>query len=499
LDSIPSVPSSLQKPLEQFRAKTQRLKLHPVERAVLALVALHLVFLPWALGGLRTWAQIISLALSAVGFVVALLPRSYTAEHTGAAEFRLIPWPKLLRFPLFWLGLALIGLVVVQAGNPAWAYRSDVRGWWMQQVDAVRWLPAGVTAPFEKGGQGPALLVLSSAWLTVCTVWVGFSRRRSLQVLLLILAGNGLALALLGIAQRMAGNGKIFWFYVSPNDSFFASFTYKNHGGTYLLLTLALTCGLAAWYYLRGLRRLEKSNPSGVLAFCATCIAVSVLTSYARGATLTMMVFLLLCIGAFVVHQLFLPSENRKPIVALCLIAIFGYFLKTGMGALNSRIAWTKIEQGLSRSDTSMESRQQAAQVAGEMLRDYWARGVGAGSFRFVFPLYQHRHPELKELNPPGGAFWVHAHNDLLQFPIEYGIGGVLLFGLGLGWCAVALGRAYFWENPLSATVALAGTLVLGYSWWEFVFQCPAILITWSVMWVAAVQWARFEEAGTKG
>ncbi len=343
------------------------------------------------------------------------------------------------------------------------------------------------------------MLVLGSAWLTVCTVWVGFTRRRSLQVLLLVVAANGLALAVLGIAQRLAGNGKIFWFYDSPNPAFFASFTYKNHGGTYLLLTLALTCGLAAWYYLRGLRRLEKSNPSGVLAFFATCIAVSVLTSYARGATLTMLVFLLLCIGAFVVHQLFLPSENRKPIVALCLVAIFGYFLKTGMEALNSRIAWTKIEQGLTRADTSLESRQQAAQVAAEMLGDIWVRGIGAGSFRFLFPIYQHRHPELKELNPPGGAFWVHAHNDLLQFPIEYGAAGVVIFLLGLGWCGMALSRAYFWENPLSATVVLSCTLVLGYAWWEFVFQCPAILITWSVMWVAALQWARLEEAGTKG
>jgi hypothetical protein len=485
--------------LEQFRAKTKRLQIHPVERSVLGLVALHLVFLPWALGGVRTWAQVISLGLGALAFVVALLPRTYTADHTGAAEFRLIPWPKLLRFPLFWLGGALIALVIVQACNPGWSYRSNELGWWMERIDSVRWLPAGVAAPFEKGGQGSALLVLVSAWLTVCTVWVGFTRRRSLQVLLLILAGNGLALALLGLAQRMMGNGKIFWFYESPNPVFFSSFTYKNFAGSYLLLPLALTCGLAAWYYLRGLRRLEKSNPSGVLAFFATCVGVSVLTSYARGATLTMLAFLLLCVGAFVVHQIYLPKENRKPLVALCMVAIFGFFLKTGLTALNSRLAWSKIEQAVSKGDSSMEARSQATIAASEMLGEHWVRGVGAGSFRFLFPLYQHRHPELKALNPEGGAFWINAHNDLLQFPIEYGAAGVLIFLAGLGWCGISLCRSYFWENPLSATGVLICSLMLVYGRWEFLFQCPAVLITWSVVWVIALQWARFEESGAKG
>ena len=126
----------------------------------------------------------------------------------------------------------------------------------------------------------------------------------------------------------------MFWFWVSPNPSFFSSFVYKNHAAAYLDLTLATTCGLAAWYYLRGLRRMEKSNPSGLFAFFATCIAVTILVSYARGATLVMLIFLVVCVGAFVAHQLVGPPENRKPIVAIVLILIFGYFLKTGLGTL---------------------------------------------------------------------------------------------------------------------------------------------------------------------
>lgn len=489
--------SELQKPLENFRAKTKRVKIHPAELAVLWAVGVHLVFLPWALGTMRPWAQIVSLGLSVIGFVLALLPRNYTAEQTGTVPFRLHTWPKLAKFPIFWLGLLLLGYIALQALNPGWAYETDGKAWWMRRLEPKAWLPVGVTAPFEKWNQWRMLVIYSSALLTACTIWVGLTRRRSVQLLLTTLAFNGLALAVFGIAQRLLGNGRIFWFFDSPNASFFSSFVYKNHGGAYLLLALAVTCGLAGWYYLRGLRRMEKSNPSGVLAFFATCIAVSILTSYARGATLTMLVFLLVCIGAFVVHQLLIPSENRKPIVAIVLILVFGYFLKTGFEALRSREAWDRIRQGITRQDMSLESRERATEAAIEMLQENWTTGVGAGSFRFTFPTYQHRHPELV-VSQGQRMFWEHAHNDVVQFPIELGLAGTALLAAGLLYWLVRLTRSYFWENPLSACVVFGALLLVGYSWWDFPFQCPAILITWCALWAAATMWAQFEESGAR-
>lgn len=486
-----------QRHLEAFRAKTRRLTIHPLELAALWLIGGHLVLLPWALGTMRPWAQIPSLALAVVSLTFALLPRNYTEEHTGSNRFRLLMWPKLIRFPLFWLGLALLALVIAQALNPAWQYTTDGKVWWMTSLPHQTGQPKGVSAPFEKWNQWRMAVIYGSAWLTVCALWVAFTRRRTLQIFLMALSFNGLLLAAFGVAQRLLGNGKIFWFFDSPNASFFSSFIYKNHGGAYLDLALAVTCGLGGWYYLRGLRRLEKSNPSGVFAFFATCIAVSVLTSYARGATVVMLVFMLACIAAFVIHQLIIPSENRKPVVAIVLILVFGYFLKTGLEALRSREAWDRLRQGVMREDLSLEMRERATQASLEMLRENWQTGVGAGAYRYVFPIYQHRHPDLVA---HGGQqmFWEHAHNDIVQFPIELGFGGMILIAAGFAYWSLALVRSYFWENPLSACVVLGLVLILGYSWWDFPFQCPAILITWCTLWPAAAIWARFEETGAK-
>lgn len=489
--------SDLQKPLEHFRARTRRLKVHPAELAALWIISAHLVFLPWALGAMRPWAQWISFGLSVLGFVVALVPRTYTEEHTGSNRFRLLTWPKLLKFPIFWLGLVILGFVLTQALNPAWSYQTDGKGWWMAALPHNKALPVGVDVPFERWGPWRMLLIYASGWLTVCAIWVAFTRRRTVQVFLMTLAFNGLLLATFGVAQRLLGNGKIYWFYTSPNAAFFSTFVYKNHAGAYLILALAVTCGLAGWYYLRGLRRLEKSNPSGVFAFFATCIAVSILTSYARGATLTMLVYLLICIIAFVIHQFTMPSESRKPIIAIALVLIFGYFLKTGMEALRSREAWDRIRQGVMREDLSLEFRERATRASIEMLQENWKTGVGAGSYRFLFPIYQHRHPELVAIGSTR-MFWEHAHNDVVQFPIELGLAGMSLLALGGVYWLFALVRSYFWENALSTSVLLGLVLTAAYSWWDFPFQNPAILLTWCALWPAATQWSQFEEAGAR-
>ncbi len=485
--------SERQKPLEHFRARSRRHALHPGERWLLGIIGVHLVFLPWALGAMRPWAQGISLGLAVAGFVVALIPRNYTEAHTGGPAFRLLLFPKLLRFPIFWLGLGLLGLVGIQASNPAWAYVTGNGGWWMQGIEHRGWLPAGVDVPFERWGPVRMLMIYGSAWLTVCSIWVGFTRRRTVQLLFIGLAANGLLLAILGVAQQLVPNGKIYWLVTSQNASFFSSFVYKNHAGAYLDLMLALSCGIAAWYYVRGLRRLDKSTPSGVFVFFATCIAVGILTSYARGATLVMLVFLFVCLVAFAAHQFLARNETSSRVVAVALVLIFGFFLKTGLEAVRSHEAWDRLRRGVMRQDLSLEYRERATRAALEMLGENWQRGVGAGSFRFLFPIYQHRHPELVA-NNGARMFWEHAHNDVVQFPIELGAAGMGLILLSGAYWIVRLTRSSFWENPLTAAVVFGALLLVAYSWWDFPFQNPAILITWCALWPAVARWAEFEE-----
>ncbi|MCF7688767.1 MAG: O-antigen ligase domain-containing protein, partial [Cephaloticoccus sp.] len=79
-------------------------KLHPLEKALAVVTAALLIFQPWAVGGMYLWTQYVAGGLALLAFIIALIPRHYTEEHHPGREMKLIMWPKLLRFPFFWLG-----------------------------------------------------------------------------------------------------------------------------------------------------------------------------------------------------------------------------------------------------------------------------------------------------------------------------------------------------------------------------------------------------------
>lgn len=480
--------------LDRFRAPNQRLRLHPHENLLLWIVSAHLIFLSWAFGGMVWWAEVVSLLFGLAAFVVALRPRNYTEDFSTTGNFRLLTWPKLVRFPIFWAGLLLLGYILIQALNPAWAYVSDRRGWWMEARPHNAWLPAGTHTPFFfGGGQWRALIIYASGWLLVCAIWIGFTRRRTAQLFLTALAANGFALAVFALLQRLTTRTKMFWVWQPPNDSFFGSFIYKNHAGAYFLLILALTTGLAAWYYLRGLRRLEKSNPAGLFVFFAALVAIDITISYARGATIAMLAFLTVALIAFVAFQLRNPQLLRKPMVIVLLLAGFLFFVRTSYEALSLGQAWERMEKLASPHESSVQTRLLASRATWDMVRENRWFGVGAGGFRYVFPRYQQRYPAIFIENNTR-QFWDHAHNDFLEFPAELGLCGIAMIVFGFGYWLFRLVRTYFWENPLSLFVAVGALMVTIHASTDFLFQNPAVLLTWCALWPAVALWTEHEE-----
>ena len=484
-----------------FRAPGRRAPLHPREKLLLIVVAAHLVFLPWALGTMHLWSQLVSLGFSCLGLIIALLPRTYPdALSNPAAPFRFLPWPKLIRFPLFWLGLLFLAYILTQALNPAWRYTSDQRGWWMAPLPHLASLPSGVSVPFEKGGPWRMLIIYASAWATVCAAWIGFTRRRSLQLLFTTLATNAFILAIVGIAQRATEADKIFGFLKPPASYFVASFIYKNHAGAYFNLLLTLCAGLALWHYERGLRRLDKSSPSGLFTFFVTAVVLIVVFSYSRTATLLMFGFLLFAGAVFFWRQKRRPgAETRGPLVTGLVLLALASFIYLGLKSLRTEVFLDRMAQLRQQvEETGLGVRELSARATWQMAGDRLVYGWGSGSFQFCFPTYQQKYPTIFNENSRR-LYWEHAHNDYAELLAELGLVGTGLIMIMVVYVCQRYLRAGAWRNPVALFAAAGCGLVALHSYVDFQAFNPAILITWCALWILMIRWSELEESRGHG
>ena len=468
--------------------------LHPLEAALVSVTALHLCFLPWALGTMHLWSQLTSLVLAAVGFGLAVLPRTAVlhdpSASPGPAEWRA---GRLWRWPVFWAGLALLGYIALQGFNPAWHFARDAQRWWLEPMANISWLPAGVDVPFALTGPWRSLIVFGSLWLLVCSIRAGFHRRQSYRLLFTLLVTNAVGLALLGSLEELTGAKEIFWSYPPSNGGFCASFIYPNHAGAYLNLMVALAAGLAWRHHLRAHARFERAGPAAGFLVAAVLISLMVIFSCSRMSIGLLLTFIALT-GAGLLWRL---TRRRGPVsgrpefwplilALVLLLGLGGVILGTG----KVRVRFLEV---LHDPDSAVRGRRLARHAAADMLRDYWLLGWGAGCFRYGFNHYVQAYPEIARTPDGTRAYWEHAHNDLLEFPVEFGALGLLPLTAMLGYGTRQLIRRRFWRNAVALGLVVGCSLGLAHAWVDFVFQCPAVLLTWAVLFMAAGRWVALD------
>jgi O-antigen ligase len=469
--------------------------LHPLEAALVGITALHLCFLPWALGTMHIWSQLTSAGLAVTGFVLAAMPRRDSDRFAPNSPARQWPLARLSRNPVFWGGLILLGYIAVQGCNPAWRYMSNADSWWLEPVAHLAWLPSGVAAPFELSNPWRALLVYGSLWLVVCSVAGGFVRRQSYRVLFTVLAGNAFLLAAFGFVQLLSGTKQIFWTYRPSNGGFSGSFIYPNHAGAYLNLMVALAAGLALWLYRRGRHGVEKPSSARWFTVVTAGTGLMVILSYSRASIISLLAFTALfgCAIAFRLFRRSRPGGSERP-EWLPLVLTLAGFLAIGLISINSTKVWGRFSELFSDPARASLDRRQARAAAADMLRDHWVLGWGAGCFRHGFPLYAQHYPDIYNSGSDRRKLWEHAHNDLLEIPLELGAVGMVPLAVILGGTAWSLYRRRFWRNALSFSLVLGGVLTCLHAGVDFVFQNPAVLLTWGVLLTGALRWAELDD-----
>lgn len=490
-----------------FRPSAKEYVLHPLEKALLLTALALLIFLPWALGGMRLWAQQIAFGLAALAFVLSLIPRTYDDRYHAGGNLRLHMWPKLLRFPVFWLGLAYFAIILIQIANPAWTYRSSSAGWWLEGRDYITWLPHGIEGTPIKMNGWRTLLIQGGAWLLVCALWVGITRRRTAKQIATTVALNGALVALAVLAQRLVGNDKFLWLWEVPAPSFVAGFPYKNHAAEFLCLVLALCLGLVFWYTHQAERERAKSHPGHFWLLASGIVVTGLLNTYGRAASLAGGFFFTIVV-AFYFYRTMLRAQAGPP------RWVNGFLIAISLGLMGFAITQVNSEKIIQQFDElrvnrvnnssfALSLRQQATQATHDMAADSPIFGHGAGSFRYLFPQYQKNYPLIwtylhwtqvgnENKQVPRRYYWEYAHNDFAQLRAEIGWVGVGFAIALLGFIMIAAWRTHILAQH-ELLIMLGGPVLVGLTAAvDFPMHNPAVLFTSAVVVSLVLRWAQF-------
>lgn len=453
---------------------------------LLAFAGGNLILTPWMLGGMVVWSQFVSLALSIGAIVCALNPGKPDSSSSRRK--------RLLRFPIFWVGLAYFAFIGLQMMNPAWEYRVVGQGWHLVRIPHAKWLPHGIKAtPYSAMNAWRILVIHGAVWLMVCALWVGVTRRKIARTVLTLVAVNGALVAAVFVLQRLTTPDRILWLWHAPADYFVAGFVYKNHGGAFFNLVLAACLSIAAWHAIHAERQMKKSHPGLLFVFLGLLILVAQSLTYARAATLSSLV-IIFGIGVAIGIRLLFRSVNGMPgsIVAVLALLAIGFVGVCAVSLKPERI-WDRFGRLLKEDEaSSITARQIATRATLTMAKESIVVGHGAGGFRFLFPLYQQHYPDIYG-DPGSRMFWEHAHDDYAEGLAEYGLTGVALASAALACLVLSLWRSRILRHaPLLA--ALSGpAAVFANGAVDFPFQNPAVLLTTLACLTLVARWAQLE------
>ena len=449
---------------------------------------LFLFLLPLPLGSNREWAW---LAGAALVFAVAALLLWELAEGRlswspvfAASRLVLVCLLAWLLFGLFQilpLPSVLVGLLSPE--RLAWPLP------WQGNSD---WITLSVT-PGDS-----ALLWLQSLFfgmLFALTIQMVNTRKRVRRVLLVLVLA-GVTQALYGSFMTMSG---VEWGFLQEkvHGRGVATGTYvnRNHLAGMLVLCLCAGIGLLMSHMRSGVQRegLRQRlrgwvrvvlGPRMRLRIYLGVMVVGLVLTHSRMGNASFFSALLI---AGVLGLILMRSAPRPMIILIAsLLVVDILIIGTWFGV--EQVVERIQETGAYQPSIGRYRDQDRLNVDTETLaawHDYRWVGSGAGSFPVVFQRY--RQPDL-------GSFFDHAHNDHLEFLLEFGLLGSLpLAFLFLASMATALRAQMQRRDPLMRAtgfaVTMAGIATLIHSAVDFNLRIPAnvayLMVLMALAWVA--------------
>lgn len=473
-DTIRPAAPSASEVMEAFRAGRSRSPVHPRERLLLLALGAAVVAATWIAPSGAPWSLVLTAILAVAAFGIALPPRPIVEGEDDVDWSNRWRIRKLVTLPPFWIGLAFVAFLGAQHASPSLRANYDILDdRWVTAPLAEPGLFTSVEAPFGETNALRAAVLHGVAWLLLCAAWVGLTRRRSVLALLWILGLNALALAVAGLALRLAGGGPFPWVHTADGELTIAAFTRASSSAAFGVLACACCLGLAVHHFVESRRHLLKSDPSGIFFFGAIVCAGFTAFSGHRILSLGMAGV----VGIFVAYSVFaLIWRNDRGLarwvgvsVAVLAGALAIFVIREGMArGILSGLRPETPSAGVDYAQAKAEARAIAWQLANERPWTGW----GAGSFRYLAAGRQF--PGEDGTPPP---YLSHARSELLELATEVGVLGLLLLAAATGWLVRQVARANVISHPLLCFLAAGLGVIALATTRESLLGDPAVLV----------------------
>lgn len=445
--------------------------------------------------------QLVALGLWAVWFVAAFVVTAQAVRGSDepgllplvAPPFRLHcdPWFEALAFPVaaavgqllalvflgaepaepaalrrlraslpFWAGVAFAAYVAVQSWNAFGTVVERDLFWRIVPEAPWSWLPSGLRAPLRSDELDPGamngwrlLMILGGPWLLFCALRAAAVRRRVFVLLAWVSVVTAAGFALWGFLHQPS-YGEILGFPIPRDAQVYGTFINRNHAGVYLYLNVALAMALGFWHLRRAGDVALRGGPHLLAAFAALMLALFASLSHSVGSLFV--VTLLLLVAAPVALFRGVRREQRALRRGAWVTAAAGlvigavFFATTDFSRLEAKIRGKADHYRLA----GVDDRAPLRDATWRMAMDRPWTGWGAGSYRWVSPVYQ---AEQKALQDERGRLRVratYAHNDPLQLLAEVGLLGLMPWLLGLAWVAGRIRAAFRPGHPEAIPLA---------------------------------------------
>jgi hypothetical protein len=501
--------------------RLRRPALTPREISVIGLTAAILVLVPWTWGGVVLWPMLLLLGVAVAALVAAVGNHRAQCYALGAWALALgYTWLRLpspddgfsaltnvdyWAFPVgglvaqvfpaillygdrrsrpakeclrdwvtsvpFWVVVILFTYCAVQALNPWGTVVEKDLFWRIFKEKPVAWLPSGLVAPFVSDENDPGgmnawrlMLTLMGPWLIFGALRAGLRRRRGLVILAWIGLAVAVVYAVYGFLNQRGYNEEILGYRVPVGATTFGTFINRNHAGIYFYLNAAVAVALTFWHLRRSQASVTRGGPYLLAAFCAAFLGLFVFFTTSVGASI--MGLVLLAVVTPLAYFLGTPKEalaSRDVIwvsVAGLAVVFAAFFFAGDFRSLEKKIQLKAAKYQVTGDDDRAPLRRStwAMASAGGWSGKVWT-GWGAGSYRWVSPVFQADEKPLQDANGKLAIRATYAHCDWLQMLAEWGVVGMLPVLAGLWWLGRWICRACRRGHP--EAIPLAGVLIL--------------------------------------